>query len=221
MDYEKGLRESGNYSEMEIQKLLLDNKILEYKINYALDKIPHNLSFHDQCIYNLIHEQANDKNSSTFREEITIYQCGYENSPGKLGEDGFVPSSKRPVEVKPQNVTDDKKLGGTGQFTDFTHSRIQKYTENNMLMVTSGFINGKLKFIVEFDFTSPNFLKHITEKVSKALPDGDLPGRYCRSASFGWNQWKDANNLKLIYLSNNIDVRMFTKPFLEFLKKLK
>ena len=44
MDYEKGLRESGNYSEMEIQKLLLDNKIIRYKINYAPHKIPHNLS---------------------------------------------------------------------------------------------------------------------------------------------------------------------------------
>ena len=48
MDYEKGLRESGNYSEMEIQKLLLDNKIIRYKINYAPHKIPHNLSQKEQ-----------------------------------------------------------------------------------------------------------------------------------------------------------------------------
>lgn len=221
MEYEKELRESGEYSETDIQRLLTERKILECEINYALDKIPQNLNFHDQCIYKLISEQANDTNSSTFREKITLHQCGYENSPGKLGEDGFVPYSNRPVEVKPQNATDGKKLSGGGQFTDFTHSRVKKYTENNILMVVSGFIDGKLKFIVEFDFISPNFLKHITEKVIKSLPDGDIPGKYCRSADFGWNKWKDASNLKLIYLSDKIDKSMVSGPFLNFLMNLR
>ena len=35
---------------------------------------------------------------------------------------------------------------------------LKKYTDYNILMVVSGFFNGKLKFIVEFDFTSPIFL---------------------------------------------------------------
>lgn len=220
MDYEKKLRESGKHTEMQIQSLLANKNIMDCKVNYALDNIPLNMNFKDKCIYDLIHSQANDKNSSTFREEITLYQCGYENSPGKLGEDGFVPGSKRPIEVKPQNVNDGKKLNGGGQFTDFTHSRIKKYTENNTLMVVSGFFNGKLKFIVEFDFTSETFLKHITEKVSKSLPDGDLKGKYCRSASFGWNQWKDADNLKLIYLSDNVNNKIFSGPFLKFIQSL-
>lgn len=124
------------------------------------------------------------------------------------------------MEVKPQNATEGKKLGGIGQFTDFTHSRNKKYKENNILMVVSGFFNGKLKFIVEFDYASPNFLNHINDKVIKALPNGDISGKYCRSASFGWNQWKDANNLKLNYLSDNVDGTMFSKPFLAYLKSL-
>jgi hypothetical protein len=220
MEYEKELRESGKFTEVEIQGMISRRAMLQYKVNYALDKVPKILDHKDKIIYDLIHDSANDCNSSTFREEITLHQCGYENSPGKLGEDGFVPISKRPVEVKPQNATDGKKLGGNGQFTDFTHSRNKKYTESNILMVVSGFFNGKLKFIVEFDFISPIFLNHITEKVIKALPDGDTPGNYCRSAGFGWNHWKDANNLKLNYLSDNIDETMFTKPLLTYIKSL-
>jgi len=220
MVYEIKLRESGNYTETEIQEMISRGAILKYKVNYTLEKIPIVLDHKDKIIYSLIHESANDCNSSTFREEITLHQCNYENSPGKLGEDGFVPISKRPIEVKPQNVTLGKKLGGGGQFTDFTHSRIKKYTDNNVLMVVSGFFDGKLKFIVEFDFTSPIFLNHITEKVTKALPDGDIPGKYCRSAGFGWNQWKDSDNLKLNYLSNNINETMLSKPLLTYLKSL-
>jgi len=219
MEYENQLRESAEYTEMEIQEKLSDKQILDYKINYALDTIPECLDNKDKVIYKLINDMANDKNSSTFREEITIHQCGYENSPGKLGEDGFVPVTRRPIEVKPQNVTD-KKLGGIGQFTDFTHSRVEKYKESNILMVVSGFHNGKLKFIVEFDFISENFIKHIKSRVSKSLPNGDESSKYCRSAGFGWNQWKDADNLKLLYLSDNIDHKMITGPFLKFIKSL-
>ena len=219
MEYEKQLRESGEYTEMQIQEKISKREILQYKVNYALDKIPKFLDHKDQTIYNLIHESANDCNSSTFREEITLHQCGYENSPGKLGEDGFVPISKRPIEVKPQNATDGKKLGGGGQFTDFTHERIKKYTDNNILMVVSGFFNGKIKFIVEFDFTSPIFRNHIINKVNTGslLEDGTTRQR---TASFGWNQWKDSNNIKLNYLSDNVDETMFTGPFLKYLKSL-
>ena len=220
MEYEKELRESGKYTELEIQEMISRRTMLQYKVNYILDKVPKSLNHEHMIIYTLIDQQANDCNSSSLREELTLYQCGYENSPGKLGEDGFVPSSKRPVEVKPQNATGCKKLGGNGQFTDFTHDRLKKYKENDILMVVSGFYHGKLKFIVEFDFTSPIFLNHITEKVHKSLPNGDIKGKYCRSASFGWNQWKDANNLKLKYLSDNVNETILTKPLLKYLTSL-
>ena len=84
-------------------------------------------------------------------------------------------------------------------------------------MVVSGFFNGKLKFIVEFDFTSPIFLNHMTKKVNTGslLEDGT---KRQRSASFGWNHWKGSNNLKLNYLSDNVDETMFSKPFLRYLK---
>ena len=150
---------------------------LQYKKNYALDTVPEDLCEHDKIIYELIDEAANDDNSSKFREDITLDVCNYESSSGKLGEDGIDPTNGRKIEVKPQNGhnRNNKRtpMGGRGQFTDFTHERIKKYTENDILMVVSGFYEGKLKFIVQFDFTSPEFLEHITRKVTHKLPDGD------------------------------------------------
>lgn len=218
--YETQLREEGVYSEMEIQERLEEKKLLDYKINYTLDKIPNNITAEERIIYRLIHESANDKNSSTFREEITLYIANHGIIPGKLGYDGFVRGTNRPIEVKPQNNTDGKKLNGNGQFTDFTHARFLKHKEDGILMVVSGFHNGKLKFIVEFDFNSHDFTNTIESHVMKALPNGDESGKYCRSASFGWNKWKEANNLKLLYLSDNINNDMFSRPFLAFLQSL-
>lgn len=94
MEYEKELRETGEYTEIEILEMISRRAILQYKVNYALEKVPNILDNKDKVIYDLIHGSANDCNSSAFREEITLHQCGYENSPGKLGEDGFVPYLK-------------------------------------------------------------------------------------------------------------------------------
>ena len=196
----------------------------DYKRNYALETIPEDIDEKDKIIYQCIDIMANDDNSSKLREEITLDICNYENSPGKLGEDGIDPVTNRKIEVKPQNGHNrnakSKKMNGGGQFTDFSHKRIQKYIDNDILMVVSGFYNGKLKFIVQFDFTSPTFLNHIKAKVSRALPEGDQVSKYCRSASFGWNQWKDATNLKLMYKSSNIDNSMISGPLLKFLNSL-
>jgi hypothetical protein len=201
------------------------SKLDKYKVNYTLETIPEDIDEKDKIIFELIHEMANDNNSSKFREEITLNICNYENSPGKLGEDGIDPVTNRKIEVKPQNGHNRndtiKKLNGGGQFTDFTHSRIQKCIDNDILMVVSGFYNGKLKFIVQFDFNSPTFLNHIKNKVCKALPEGDQKSKYCRTADFGWNKWKDANNLKLMYISPNIDNSMISGPLLKLLNGLK
>ena len=39
-------------------------------------------------------------------------------------------------------------------------------------MLVSGYYDGKLKFIVEFDYRSANFYKQLSERVTKALPKG-------------------------------------------------
>ena len=200
----------------------INNRLLEYKKNYTLDNVPHGslLSIKDKIIYNLISEFANDVNSSKFREDMTINLAGYSNLEGKLGYDAM--DGDRVVEVKPKNYIGKTKLSGQGNFTDFTHKRLQKYSNDNARMCVSGFYNGIIVCILEFDFNEPTFIAQIKKLVCKRLPDGDKCGEYCRSASFGWNHYKNAESLKLKYLSPKLEEYKdgITGTFYKFLKGL-
>ena len=191
---------------------------LEYKKNFTLDNIPNELDIKDKIIYRLIKETANDVNSSKFREDMTIYIAGYSNLEGKLGYDAK--DGDRNVEIKPKNFIGKTKLSGQGNFTDFTHKRIKKYSDDNAKMCISGFYNGKIVYIVEFDFIEPLFIAQLKKLVNKRLPDGDKCGEYCRSASFRWNHYKNAESLKIKYLSPKLEEYRsgITGPFYKFLK---
>ena len=149
--------------------------------------------------------------------KIAKYNC----IPGKLDYDAEC--NGRKIEIKPQNVIDKKKkLGGGGNFTDFTHKRFNKYLNDNTLMCVSGFCKGKIMYIVEFDYNSPKFIEKMKGALNKHLPNGDEPSKYCRSGcSFGWNLWKDANNIKLKFISENISNECISNNFLNFLNSLK
>ena len=177
--------------------------LANYEKTYTLDEIPDDLDSRDRIIYELIDKQANDLNSSTFREAMTLTLLGYDNCPGKLGYDGL--DCGRHVEVKPKNFTGKSKLSGSGNFTDFTWARLDKYTRDNVKMVVSGFYKGKIVYIVEFDFCEEQFRDRLCAQLTRRFPDGDIKGQYLRSASFGWNHFNRCSSLQLKYLSPRID----------------
>ena len=174
----------------------------------------------DKVLYMLVAEIANDVNSSAFREQMTCEIAGYENLPGKLGYDAT--NGGRLVEIKPQNKAPSSKgkLNGSGNFTDFTHAREAKESADNVQMCISGFCDGKLVYIIEFDYNSPSFRQKIQKDIRAKLPDGDMKGKYCRSPSFGWNHWKDAETLRLVWSSPNLDKfrPCMSGPFYQFIK---
>jgi len=190
------------------------------KKNYALDQVPADLDFNDQVLYMLVAEIANDVNSSAFREQMTCEIAGYENLPGKLGYDAK--TEERMVEIKPKNTVagTNRKLNGGGNFTDFTWKREKKYSDDKVQMCVSGFCDGKLVYIMEFDYNSPSFREKIQKDVRAKLPDGDVKGHYCRSASFTWKHWKDAETLRLVWSSPNLDKfrPCMSEPFYRFIK---
>jgi hypothetical protein len=151
----------------------------------------------DELIYQLIEETANDSNSSKFREDVTKWVVGLESSDGKHGYDDDFEA----IEVKPKNYTGKSKLNGGGQFTDFTWKRDEKYNNDEVVMLVSGFYFGKLVFVVEFNYK--DIRTKIQSQLSKILPDGDVVNRYVRSASFSYLQWKDSFELK--YISPNFE----------------
>ena len=169
----------------------------EYKLNYTLSTIPKNLDVKDKIIYDLLHEGFNDSNSSKFREDATNFISGREASEGKHGYD----VDDENIEIKPKNFIGKGKNNGGGQFTDFTWKRHNKYQEDNVIMSVSGFDHGKLLFVLEFDYI--NLKDRIEEQLSRLLPNGDVPNRYVRSASFNFKHYSNSD-IKKVYVSPNI-----------------
>ena len=177
------------------------------KMNYTLDKVPKNLTTAMEiAVYNLIHESANDVNSSSVREEMTGKMADYEPTPGKHGYDATTKRG-RSVEIKPKNFNmsnPKSKLNGSGNFTDFTWKREQKYSDDNVLMCVSAFCCGILLFIVEFDYNTEHFRNKIRTLVKRSLPNGDVVRRFCRSAGFTYMSWKQSSPV-VVWHSPNFD----------------
>lgn len=166
----------------------------------------------------------NDLNSSTLREIVTVEIAGYQHIGTKIGYDGYkilddngedTHKEKEYCEAKPKNLIisddekknkSDKKLSGQGNFTDFTWSRFNKIINDDIKMVISGFINGRLLFVLSFDFNEPEFKFHLRSQLQKRFSEGkDIEGQFLRSATFNYKYYKNAKTLKIDYLIDNIN----------------
>lgn len=179
------------------------------------------------CLQDILIRYANDVNSSSLREIITIIKAGYEPQTArvKLGYNGKTPSGV-PCEVKPVNIRSEagRKLNGGGNFSDLTHERLARYQEDRTMMLVSGFIDGHLMYILELPFSYPSFvgrlrqqlLNYFTEESRKA-------GQYLRSAQFSFRHYKDCSVLKIVYTDPSLlsYQKFFTRDFVQFLSSRK
>jgi len=130
--------------------------------NYLLEKSKNTLI---ALLTDLITMYINDKNSSTLREFLTVTIAGYEHTEGKIGYNGYKQMVyEKPImcEAKPKNVRSDgkRKLNGGGNFTDYTHERLKRDLKTNLRMLVSGFVNGKLIYILNFRSIMNSLLKN-------------------------------------------------------------
>lgn len=152
----------------------------------------------------------NDKNSSSIREFITVSMAGYTHNTKKIGFNGFKQTTSNQAincEAKPRNFQIDdydkytkglrknppQKLNGGGNFTDYTWARFEKDKNSNLNMLTSGFIDGQLIYILEFPFNTPSFTKNLENQLNKKFPNGDQVGLYLRSAGFNFKDYQSGN----------------------------
>lgn len=162
-------------------------------------------------VIDLLTDYFNDKNSSTLREWITATLCGYEHDPSKLGYDGSRRNGRGGVqycEVKPRNCITSPDggakpvLSGGGSFNGYTHKRFEKDRKENPTLLMSGFVDGRLIYILEAPFNTPGIVKSVGEKMRRLLPDGDAPSRYViGGASFAFDDYKDSPDLKVRYVA--------------------
>lgn len=169
---------------------------------------------------NLLIAYINDKNSSTLRELITVSVAGYEHSNRKIGFDGhkYVGEKRIACEAKPKNVNSSdiedmrqgrrkniRKLNGGGNFTDYTWERLGRDCKENPNMLVSGFIDGKLIYILEFPFTEESFVAKLKKQLERRFPGGDdISGQFLRSASFDYNDFMNGEYLQLLYYNQQM-----------------
>lgn len=172
----------------------------------------------------VLNRYANDVNSSTLRELITMLQAGYEPQlPGmKLGHNGATTQGV-PVEVKPVNIRSGSgnKLNGGGNFSDFTYERLDAYEADRLVMLVSGFVDGRLIYILEFPFSYPEFVERLSEQLERHFSRGQrAPGQFLRSAQFSFRHYRNCPQLKIIWsIPQLADYRHFlTAELLNFLR---
>jgi len=177
------------------------------------------------CFTAILTWYANDVNSSTLRELITMLKAGYEPQPSgtKLGYNGKTHHGE-PCEIKPVNIRSGSgnKLNGGGNFSDFTYERLDKYQGDNVMMLVSGFVDARLIYILEFPFTYPEFVQRLQEQLARHFERGKrLSGQFLRSAQFSFKHYKDCPQLKVIYKEPHInDLKAFlTGELFNYLKE--
>jgi len=169
----------------------------------------------------LLSKYFNDKNSSTLREEMMCYISGIESNPNKLGYDGKTTND----ENKPKNFDTSnpkaKKLNGSGNYSDMTHKRDEKFKLDNPTIHIGGFVNGRLMYQLKIQYNSLG--EHFKKQLNKRLPDGDVKNNYLRSMTFSLKVIQECKDVELEFLNKDIEkYRDFiTKTLYTYLNKLK
>lgn len=190
-------------------------------------------------LLDLLTTYINDKNSSTIREFLTVTLSGYTHSTKKIGFNGYKQNSvgePLKAEAKPKNYdthelekykkgkrkSSPAKLNGGGNFTDYTYARLERDKKEKINMLISGFVDGKLIYILEFPIQEETLCNRLLEQLKKRFPNGkDIFGEYLRSASFSYRDYIESNDLKIIYLVNKEELKNYSnyidKNFLKYL----
>jgi hypothetical protein len=177
------------------------NLITEYsKGNISKDEI---VEQKGEYYSELLDSYLNDLNSSRLRQDITCHVLGLKVNNNKLGYD----SDGSNDEVKPKNISSKSvkknKLDCGGGYSDLTHKRHKKYIIDNAIIHSAGFIDGHLMYIIKVPYV--DLQEHFQRILDDKLPNGDLPNRYVRSASFGFKQIKECPNVEIEFVRNDIE----------------
>ncbi|MFN4197053.1 MAG: hypothetical protein ACK4FM_03485 [Caldimicrobium sp.] len=199
---------------------LYSTKTHEELITYLLGRSKDNLI---AMLIDLLTMYINDKNSSTIREFITVTLAGYTHEKGKIGYNGFkqdsiIPGKTIKCEAKPKNInTQDfekykageryskpAKLNGGGNFTDYTLARLERDIKENINILVSGFIDGRLIYIIEIPFNTPDFVHHLETQIKrwqdKLKGSESTKGQFLRTAYFDYRHYINSPELRIVYL---------------------
>ncbi|MFN3420090.1 MAG: hypothetical protein ACK40X_00005, partial [Armatimonadota bacterium] len=163
---------------------------------------------------------ANDKNSSTLREWAVLQISGCAPLMGKIGYNGH--QGGIPYEVKPRNVlsSENKRLNGGGNFTDFTYERLEKYLQDGVHVLVAGFVDGNLVYVLEVPFAC--LYGAIKAQLDKKFHSDRPTGMFLRSANFSFHDYAGRPEVRLVFLHRNWQkfANWLTRDFRRYLEQL-
>lgn len=199
-----------------------------------------------EMLLDLLRMYMTDKNSSTLREFITVAFAGFQHKDNKVGYNGFIEDGHSlggtiKCEAKTRNIDTEEfekyrrhqrktrpaKLNGGGNFTDYSPARFQRdKKEKDLNILVSGFIDGKLIYIIRFPFNSPDFLEKLERKIqrwqAKLKGSESVKGQFLRSADFDYKDYIKSQGLRVVYLLNKVELAKYkqyiSKGFYQFLE---
>lgn len=174
------------------------------------------LSDDNPLLYEIIDIYLNDKNSSTLRQYITAVMCEYENSFKKLGYDAIDKYGFH-KEIKPVNISSNKiskRYGMKIGFSDYTLDRFENDVKNNVNILHSLFVDGKLIYIIEFPIK--DFENKLKYHVDKEIIQNKQ--RYIRKAEFSFKD-VNINNVIIKFKVDNFESYkdLLTKSLYEYI----
>lgn len=122
------------------------------------------------------------------------------------------------------------KLNAGGNFTDYTWERFDRDLNANLNMLISGFVDGKLIYILEFPFSNQSFINKLQLQLNKKFPNRQRnKNDYLRSANFDFKDFmfnennEKNNNFKINFLLTKQELEnyknYFNKKFFDELLK--
>ena len=76
-------------------------------------------------------------------------------------------------------------------------------------MLVSGFVDGKLIYIIEFPFNLNCFISKLKNQLNKNLPNGDEKNKFLRSAYFDYRDYIGIKKHKFNFLLNKKELKNF------------
>jgi hypothetical protein len=94
-------------------------------------------------------------------------------------------------------------------------------------VLVSGFVDGKLIYILEFPFKCESFVSKLKKQLNKAFvenQEGRKKGQYLRSANFDFKDYIDCEDLKVVFCLSKSELKKYknyiVRDFYEFLTEV-
>ena len=158
--------------------------------------------------------------NALLRERITLNIAGLTHSYTMHHYDGYDNDRARYAEVKSEQHCSingrNYQVTGGGAFGIQGYESIYRFTSDNPIMLMSAFIDGRLAYVVAFDFTDSTIAIRLEDTIDRRKNDDAKT-----QPKFLWSDWIDSKSLTVVYYNQQHFSRLYPYASADLMLKLK